>query len=72
VVYVDQCLDVGMAAFSIGRMSPAARPVIANERPTHIAYRFYQPAPQESPQVTTGNLFRMATEFKRRFKPLAS
>lgn len=72
VVYVDQCLDVGMAAFSIGRMSPAARPVIANERPTHIAYRFYQPGPQEPAAVTTGNLFRMATEFKQRFKPLAS
>jgi hypothetical protein len=72
VVYVDQCLDVGMAAFSIGKMSPAARPVIANERPTHIAYRFYQSGPQESPAVTTGNLFRMAEEFKKRFKPLAS
>ena len=72
VVYVDQCLDVGMAAFSIGKISPAARPVIANERPTHIAYRFYQPGPEETPAVTTGNLFRMAAEFKKRFKPLAS
>ena len=72
VVYVDQCLDVGMAAFSIGRMSPAARPVIANERPTHIAYRFYQPGPQETPAVTTGNLFRMAAEFTKRFRPLVS
>jgi hypothetical protein len=72
LVYVDQCLDVGMAAFSIGKMSPAARPVIANERPTHIAYRFYQPGPNESPAVTTSNLFRMAEEFKKRFKPLAS
>lgn len=72
VVYVDQCLDVGMAAFSIGRMSPAARPVIANERPTHIAYRFYQAGPAEPPAVTTANLFRMAAEFKQRFKPLAS
>ncbi len=72
VVYVDQCLDVGMAAFSIGKMSPAARPVIANERPTHIAYRFYHAGPQEPPAVTTGNLFRLASEFKKRFKPLAS